>query len=124
MIQLLEEQYNDIYENIRIIYTFDIKTEINNVDAGVTSLETVNILISGSDARSGKIYSKTRSDVNMIMTIDPKNKRILLTSIPRDYYVQLHGTTGYKDKLTHSGIYGSEKTKTTNNFLIYVPCNM
>ena len=113
MIQLLEEQYSDIYENIRIIYTFDIKTEINNVDDDVTSLETVNILISGNDSRSGKIYSKTRSDVNMIMTIDPKNKKILLTSIPRDYYVQLHGTTGYKDKLTHSGIYGVEKTKTT-----------
>jgi LCP family protein required for cell wall assembly len=47
------------------------------------------------------------------MTIDPKNKKILLTSIPRDYYVQLHGTKGYKDKLTHSGIYSIQMTKNT-----------
>ena len=40
-------------------------------------------------------------------------KKILLTSIPRDYYVQINGTTGLKDKLTHIGIYGTEKVKKT-----------
>lgn len=113
MIQLLEEEHRDIYDNIKTIYSFDIKKEINNINEDIKSLDTVNILISGSDSRSGKILSKTRSDVNMIMTIDPKNKKILLTSIPRDYYVQLHGTNGYKDKLTHSGIYGIQMTKNT-----------
>ena len=49
----------------------------------------------------------------MIMTINPEKRKILLTSIPRDYYVRLHGTTGYKDKLTHSGIYGIEMSKHT-----------
>ncbi len=113
MIQLLEEEHSDIYDNIKTIYSFDIKKEINNINEDIKSLDTVSILISGSDSRSGKILSKTRSDVNMIMTIDPKNKKILLTSIPRDYYVQLHGTKGYKDKLTHSGIYGIQMTKNT-----------
>jgi LCP family protein required for cell wall assembly len=47
------------------------------------------------------------------MTIDPNNHKILLTSIPRDYYVQLHGTTGLKDKLTHAGIYGIDMSKET-----------
>lgn len=113
MIQLLEEQYNDIYDNIKTIYSFDIRNENVETEEEITSLETINVLISGSDSRSGKLASKTRSDVNMIMTIDPKNKKILLTSIPRDYYVQLHGTKGHKDKLTHSGIYGIDMTKTT-----------
>ena len=45
--------------------------------------------------------------------IDPNNHKLLLTSIPRDYYVQLHGTSGTKDKLTHAGVYGIEMTKTT-----------
>ena len=49
----------------------------------------------------------------MIMTINPKERKILLTSIPRDYYIQLHGTSGYKDKLTHSGIYGINMSKYT-----------
>ena len=46
----------------------------------------------------------------MIITVNPKTHKILLTSIPRDYYVQLHGTTGLKDKLTHSGLYGINMT--------------
>jgi LCP family protein required for cell wall assembly len=49
----------------------------------------------------------------MILTINPYSKDILITSIPRDYYVQVHNQTGLKDKLTHAGIYGldiSEKT--------------
>lgn len=47
-----------------------------------------------------------RSDVNMLATVNPQTHEVLLTSIPRDYYVQLHGTTGNRDKLTHAGIYG------------------
>jgi LCP family protein required for cell wall assembly len=49
----------------------------------------------------------------MIMTVNPETHEILLTSIPRDAYVQLHDTKGNKDKLTHSGIYGLNMTKTT-----------
>ena len=112
--QILEEEYEDFDEKTRIIYTFGVESKIESeVVEEVTELKPVNILISGSDSRSGKIQSKTRSDVNMIMTIDPTNHKILLTSIPRDYYVQLHGKTGLKDKLTHAGIYGINMTKTT-----------
>jgi LCP family protein required for cell wall assembly len=68
--------------------------------------EPFNIYISGLDV-SGKIGKKSRSDVNMIMTVNPKTNKILLTSIPRDLLVQMpvKGTT-VSDKLTHSGIYG------------------
>lgn len=76
-------------------------------------IKKVNILISGSDSRKGKIVSKSRSDVNMILSINPSTHKILLTSIPRDYYVQLHGTKGNKDKLTHAGIYGIDMSKQT-----------
>ena len=49
----------------------------------------------------------------MIAVINPKKNKILLVNIPRDYYVQLHGTTGTKDKLTHAGIYGVNMSKDT-----------
>ncbi len=78
------------------------KIEHSNVD--VTN-ETFTIYISGID-QYGDISQRSRSDVNMLVTINPKNYEILLTSIPRDYYVKLHDTTGYRDKLTHAGIYG------------------
>ena len=112
-LEVLEEEYNDLNDNIKVIYNFDIEVNLENITKEVSELKPVNILISGSDSRSGKILSKTRSDVNMIMTIDAKNHKILLTSIPRDYYVQLHGTKGNKDKLTHAGIYGINMTKST-----------
>ena len=54
-----------------------------------------------------------RSDVNMLATVNPETHEVLLTSIPRDYYVQLHGTTGYRDKLTHAGIYGVQMSMQT-----------
>ena len=112
-LQVLEEEHEDIYDRIKIIYNFEIEEKISTGKEDIKKLEPINILISGSDSRSGKIVTKTRSDVNMIMTINPKTRTILLTSIPRDYYVQLHNTTGLKDKLTHAGIYGIEMTKTT-----------
>ena len=113
-IQLLEDEYEDFEDKIKVIYNFEIeeKTEPEPVEE-VFELKPVNIYISGSDSRTGVIVDKTRSDVNMIVTINPKTHKVLLTSIPRDYYVQLHGTTGVKDKLTNSGIYGINKTKQT-----------
>lgn len=112
-LDLLEDDYDDINEKIKIVYNFEIENTISKTEEKVEKLEPINILISGSDSRSGKIVTKTRSDVNMIMTINPNTHTILLTSIPRDYYVRLHGTTGNKDKLTHAGIYGINMTKQT-----------
>ena len=112
-LQVLEDNYKDIDNNIKVIYNFNIKDKVNTNNNKVEELKPINVLISGSDSRSGQILSLTRSDVNMIMTIDPNNHKILLTSIPRDYYVQLHGTTGLKDKLTHAGIYGINMSKET-----------
>lgn len=110
-IELFEEDYKDIIDKTKIIYSFDIKKEIKKEE--IKELKPINIYISGSDSRSGLIETNSRTDVNMIMTINPEKRKILLTSIPRDYYVRLHGTTGYKDKLTHSGIYGIEMSKHT-----------
>lgn len=47
----------------------------------------------------------------MIITVDPINRKVLLTSIPRDYYVNLpsFGDDAY-DKLTHAGYYGIEES--------------
>lgn len=65
-----------------------------------------NVYIAGGDAY-GSIGYITNTDVNMVATIDPVNNKILLTSIPRDYYVTLPGKNA-SDKLTHAGYYGIE----------------
>ncbi len=116
----LEEDYENFSSLTRVLYTIEIAV---NIDEEVTHpvvnvmTEPFNVFISGADSY-GSISDRSRSDVNMIATINPKTHEILLTSIPRDYYVQLSGTTGTKDKLTHAGIYGVRKSMQTISELL------
>ena len=72
-----------------------------------------NILISGIDV-SGPISTTSRSDVNIIMTVNPLDHKILLTTTPRDYYVFIPGISGEdRDKLTHAGVYGVKTSMKT-----------
>ncbi|WP_269477111.1 LCP family protein [Hominibacterium faecale] len=106
------EYAKEFEDNTRIIH--QVKIDIQNKDlakrVGITK-EPFNVYISGIDTYGG-IGKVSRSDVNMIMTVNPQKKQILLTSIPRDTYVALH-SYGQLDKLTHSGIYGIDETVST-----------
>lgn len=142
----LDENYSDIEKRIRIIDTFEVKTKVKKeenvsntttapIDPNAPSTTTteklekiksgdsINIYISGSDARSKTIQANSRSDVNMILTINPNTKTILMTSIPRDYEVLPHGKTGLTGKLSHVGIYGLETTKNTVEDLMGIEIN-
>jgi LCP family protein required for cell wall assembly len=103
--EALEESADGYMEKTKVIYTIDIENiqKDTAVRVGVTE-EPFNIFISGIDMY-GDINKVSRSDVNMIVTVNPKTNKILLTSIPRDSYVTLP-TYGVKDKLTHAGVYG------------------
>lgn len=79
-----------------------------------------NIYISGMDT-TGKITEEARSDVNMIITVNPKTHKILMTSIPRDYLVELQN--GEKDKLTHTGMMGIDETTSDVEDLLGIKIN-
>ena len=109
---LHKEQYQEenkgFSDKVKILATIEVETnhkENEVVTIKPVSEDVMTIYISGIDTYGG-INLRSRSDVNMLVTVNKKNHEILLTSIPRDYYVQLHDTYGYKDKLTHAGIYG------------------
>jgi len=78
------------------------------------------IYISGIDTYGG-IDTVSRSDVNILVVVNPRSHKILLVNTPRDYYVQLHGTTGLRDKLTHSGVYGIDMSVKTMEDLYATP---
>lgn len=63
------------------------------------------VFISGIDSRSG-LVEKSRSDVNILASVNTATKQVVLISTPRDFYVPLSISNGAKDKLTHAGIYG------------------
>lgn len=82
-----------------------------------------NVYISGIDV-SGPISTVSRSDVNIIMTVNPKTHKILLTTTPRDYFVYIPGISGNsRDKLTHSGIYGINASMATIENLYDIKLN-
>jgi len=96
------------YESkVKIIDTITIKIELENTNTGLNvTKDPFVVYLSGIDTRSSYLPSRSLSDVNMVLAINPKTKHILMIHIPRDYYVQIHGTTGLKDKLTHAGTIG------------------
>lgn len=110
--EMMEEE--DLAKDMRVIETFEIEldeTETEVSDKEVTK-EPFILYISGSDSRTG-IRTTARSDVNILAVVNPEKGKILLVSIPRDTYVQLHDTTGIRDKLTHAGVYGINMSKAT-----------
>jgi cpsA protein len=98
-------QYTDFSEKTKKIYEYKITKEVIT-KAKINPGDTFNVYISGIDTY-GTISSVARSDVNIIMTVNRKTGKILLTTTPRDAYVRIadSGNNQY-DKLTHAGIYG------------------
>lgn len=122
-ISILKEEDEEFESKTRVIYTFSLKYKVEDISKDVNVTKDVfTIYIAGIDTY-GTISSVSRSDVNMLATVNPKTHQVLLTSIPRDYYVQLHGTTGYKDKLTHAGIYGVDMSVKTLEDLLGIEIN-
>lgn len=122
---LLSDTDDDFEKKIRIIYRISIPKKTKNVNKN-DNVDVTNtpftFFISGIDT-SGAISTVSRSDVNIVVTVNPKTYEVLLTTIPRDYYVRLHGTSGYKDKLTHAGIYGIDKSVSTVEDLLKINLN-
>ncbi len=102
---LLDEDHPKFDTETKVIYTFKIEKEVKKIGSQVdVNRDPYNIYISGIDTY-GPIATKSRSDVNMIATINPQTHEILLTSIPRDYYVAQTCQGNQYDKLTHTGIF-------------------
>ena len=109
---LLESVDSNYASNLKTIYTYKIKKKNNNSAKQVDS-KVFNIYISGIDTY-GSISTVSRSDVNIIMTVNMNTHKILLTTTPRDAYVKIPGGGANQyDKLTHAGIYGVETSEKT-----------
>lgn len=124
------EEYKNFSDNTRVIYQTTFETEDTNVANSVSDIteHPFNILITGSDSRVG-IEENARSDVNMVVTVNPTTNTILLTSIPRDYYVTTvcdaadGCQNGAMDKITHTGMTGINTTKRTVENLLGIEIN-
>lgn len=109
---LLEMSYENYQSNLKTIYSYKIKTSIKD-EAKAHDSNVFNIYISGIDTY-GSISTVSRSDVNLILTVNMNTHKILMTETPRDAYVKIpDGGADQYDKLTHAGIYDVETSEKT-----------
>ncbi len=120
--ELLTSEMSELTDETVVIYTVSVPVEKSSAGKSVAVTdEAFNIYISGLDV-TGSISNVSRSDVNMIVTVNPSTKEILITSIPRDYYVNLPSKNAM-DKLTHTGLYGIEETVSAVEELMGIEIN-
>lgn len=112
--QMFEETFEGFNDNVKIIYSHSIKTVLENAASQVdVTKNTFSVFISGIDVY-GPIETNSRSDVNIIATVNTASRQVLLTTTPRDFYVEIPGISGgARDKLTHAGIYGVDASMAT-----------
>ena len=123
------EDYTNFNNDTKVIHKTVYYTKENSSSLAVSDITSkpFNILISGNDS-FGSLDENSRSDVDMLVTINPVTSTILLTSIPRDSYVKevcndYACNYGVYDKLTHTGIYGVDTTKNTIENMLDIDIN-
>lgn len=122
--------YTDFSTKIKEVGTVDVESTIQSAEEStpIEPITTVNggkvytIYLSGIDTR-GEMTAKSRSDVNIIATVNTDTHEILLVSTPRDYFVPLSISGGAPDKLTHAGIYGIDVCMDTLGMLYDIDIN-
>lgn len=111
---MIQEDFKDFNTKTRVLDAFTYEREVKKKPAKAdikVDTESFNVFLSGNDAYGKVTLANGRSDVNIIATVNPKTKTILLTTTPRDYYIML--PNGHYDKLTHAGLYGIETSMET-----------
>ena len=114
----LKDNNESIYNQLQILADVEIKVIPKHVETTThASLDSpFTIYLSGIDNRDHTLPFAARSDVNLIMVVNPAKHKILLLNTPRDFYVPL-AMNGKLDKLTHAGLYGvNESIHTLENF--------
>lgn len=116
-------------EIVPVVQYYYDAPKTNTAENVNTALEPFTVYISGIDTRENKLLRNSRSDVNLLATVNPETHEILLVSIPRDYYVEtvcdadMGCMNGAKDKLTHTGLHGPETTEMTLEKLFDISIN-
>lgn len=105
------EGYENFLSETTVIATYykEVETEVVTSDATLT--ETPFCIFFGGNDEEGDLYLEGRTDVDMVVTVNPNTHQIAIVSFPRDSYIAnpAYGD-GYYDKLTHLGLSGIQNT--------------
>lgn len=118
---LIEEEIEDFSKKTRVLESVVVsddekdqreKEEVNESDS-------FNVYISGIDTY-GSISTVSRSDVNLVLSVNPVDRKVLITTVPRDTYLAIGGDNNKLDKLTHAGLFGVDTSIKSLENLLYI----
>lgn len=105
------DNYADFLDNTKIVYSIYVNTDSEKAEIEDVSLTTepFSVFFGGND-EEGELSLTGRTDVDMIVTVNPTSHQISITSFPRDSYVGNPALNNQPDKLTHLGMSGISNT--------------
>lgn len=102
---------NEFVKDLKLVWEYD---EINAYDFSLVN-NPFQIYIIGSDDRAPEINEYSNYDVDILLTVNPKTKQVLVLSVPRDTYAKNFAHDGNRDKLDYTGKAGLDNAKKAIN---------
>lgn len=118
-----QEKYANFASDTRVLYTIRLTSDVSvaTSDSELTS-KPFSIFFGGND-QEGELSLSGRTDVDMVVTVNPTSHQILISSFPRDSLVPNPALNNSPDKLTHLGLSGLQNTMTELSSLLGTPIN-
>lgn len=117
-LSMLDTNMENFKGSYKVIETYSREQEASEI-ASTKDIDTeaFTVYITGMD-ELGSPDQNLRSDVNILLIVNPTTNHIEMISFPRDAYMPNMALNGMNDKLTHTGNYGADATvKTVENYL-------
>lgn len=110
-LDMLKEGHKDLDEKIRVVQEFETvrtiaRTSSSNLDI---SKEPFVVYVAGIDEGNDP-SADGRSDVNILVMVDPTTNSMTTAAVPRDSYVPNPALNNGSDKLTHLGNNGVDNS--------------
>ena len=123
---LENEEFESFLNDVKVIGTIKKKiTSVLPTGSSALTKEPFIVFFGGND-EEGELYLEGKTDVDMLVAVNPKSHQIAIISLPRDSYID-NPALGWGDKLTHLGMYGIQNTlkgigdyldETINNYVV------
>ncbi len=111
---LIIEENENFEKNVKKLGEVEVVGKQEKIESDINVNDSFIVYLSGLDSRdTSSVATGGLSDVNILVVVNPTTHKLLLVNIPRDYYVDVYGRPGMKDKLTHAGLYGTNTSMKT-----------
>lgn len=110
---IIEEMsgYENFSTDTVLLYQIPMEIQTNGTVRTDMTDKPFTIFFGGND-EEGSLTLEGRTDVDMMVTVNPNTHQIAIINMPRDSYLPNPAYNGARDKLTHFGLKGIDNTLT------------